>query len=127
MNPHVFKIIHVLSVLLLFYAFGALSSLSAEAREGTTNNRTADNANAYAKRIYKALHGLALLLILLTGLAQMHLLKTGFPVWIQVKMGVWLLIGGSLSLVVRRPHWRSWTWALLLAIAAVAVTAAIIH
>ena len=116
MNPHVFKIIHILSVLLLFYAFGALASLA-----------DANNTNANAKKIYKVLHGLALLLILLTGFAQMHLLKTGFPAWIQVKMGVWLLLGGSLTLVVRKPQWRGWIWALLLALAAVAVTAAIIH
>src|SRR6185312_16904153 len=118
MNPQTFKIIHIVSILLLFYAFGALSFVG----------KPSDGSNTRPGRGYKALHGIALLLILLTGLAQMMALKVGFAApWIHVKLGVWLLLGAALPLITRKPQWRSWVWLVLLALAAVAVTAAIIH
>lgn len=117
MNPQVFRIIHIVSVLLLFYAFGALSGIG----------KPSENPKASSGRGFKALHGIALFLILLTGLAQMMALKTGFAPWIHVKLGVWLLLGAALPLVTRKPQWRSWIWLVLLALAAVAVTAAVMH
>ncbi len=117
MNPQVFKIVHILAVLLLFYALGAIAVQS-------TGDRKADRPKM---RLYMALHGLALLVILVTGLVQVHLLNTGFPTWLKIKFDVWLLLGGSVVLLVRKPQWRNWIWILLLALASVAVAAAVIR
>ena len=117
MSLQVFKIVHIVAVLLLFYAFGALAVQS-------TGDRKADRPK---NRLYMALHGFALLVILITGLAQVHLLKIGFPTWVKIKFDVWLLLGGAIILVARKPQWRSWIWILLLALASVAVAAAVIR
>jgi len=68
-----------------------------------------------------AVHGLGLLLLLIAGFGLLARIgEHSFPLWVWLKIAVWLIIGGSPVLFRRKPQ-----WALFLGItAAVLVTLA---
>jgi hypothetical protein len=69
------------------------------------------------------LHGIALILVLVAGFGM--LAKGGYafpwPGWVWVKLGIWVLIGGSAALIARKPRaarslwWGVWLLAALAA------------
>lgn len=84
MSYEFYKIIHILSVIFLFIALTAYAYSS--------------------KKSFSIGHGIALLLILVSGfglLARLGLVR-GFPNWVWVKFGVWLVLGAALALAKRK-------------------------
>jgi hypothetical protein len=85
MSYEFYKILHIVSVIALF--LGLAGSLYT------------------SKKGYGMLHGLALLLILITGfgaLAKMGLMQGGLPGWTMVKLGVWVILGGAIAVAKRK-------------------------
>ena len=72
------KILHIIGAFCLFLGFGGLL--------GTGENRTAIN------RLVFGLHGAGLLILFLTGFAVQGMGKLGFPVWLIVKLVLWVLM-----------------------------------
>jgi hypothetical protein len=92
-----YKVLHLLSVMLLFLCFGGLAIYVAG---GGTRD-----ANPHRKLI-AALHGTAAFLVLLGGfglLARLGVIQGGFPLWVWIKLAVWLLLGLAVLLPYRRP------------------------
>jgi hypothetical protein len=95
MPYNVYKLAHFLGIFTLLITL-ALSSL--HVLKGGTR---ADNPH---RRILGAIHGTAVFLILLGGfgmLARLGIVQGGLPAWIYLKLGIWLILGGALSLVYR--------------------------
>lgn len=90
MSYSVYKIIHVVFIVLFFsvYAMGAVKAKSG-------NN----------PKFEKILTGIFLLLILVGGMglgARLGVLKGSWPLWINIKMAIWLVVGIGGTVVLKR-------------------------
>lgn len=117
MNSYLlFKVVHLLGVMLLFASVGGLAGMAAAGR-------------AADARLARMLHGIALLLLFLTGFALLSSLGMSAPsawgAWVWIKLVVWLLLGGSLALARRERHAR-WVLVGLPLLGAVAAWAALV-
>jgi len=95
MLPHAgYKVIHLLGILLLVCGLGGLWAMAAAAT---------DEGRRAARKLVLATHGTAMFLILFAGfgmLAKLGLIGS-WPLWIWIKVGIWVLLGG-LPLLLRR-------------------------
>ncbi|HEY7214745.1 MAG TPA: hypothetical protein VIC28_08955 [Thermoanaerobaculia bacterium] len=99
MSLAAYKVIHVLSIMLLFTAFGSmLSGLQSGA----------------SRKLAGMTHGLALVLILVSGfgaLAKIGLSNPGiWPGWLWLKVLIWIVFGGVIVLIRRAPRASTLLW-----------------
>ncbi len=98
MPYEVYKIIHIFGVILLFASLGGLA---VHAING------GDKASNSARKLVMISHGLASLLVLVAGfglLARLGGMSWPFPLWVWLKLGIWLLMGALLALPYKMPH-----------------------
>lgn len=93
-----YKILHLIGAFLLFAALGVVAL------------RPADRS-----KLATASHGIALLLIVVSGfgmLARLGLMHGwSFPLWVWIKLVIWLLLGAALVLARRMPQLAAlWWW-----------------
>lgn len=99
-----YKILHLAAVVGLF---GALGGVAVHAANGLSRDQNA------VRRPIAALHGLSLLLILVSGFGMLARLEAGLPGWAIAKLVLWFLVGGLLALPYRVPGLaRPVLWAL---------------
>ncbi len=98
MSAQVYNVLHILGVLLAFTAVGG-AALRASAGE-----------DAPGRKLVGITHGVALLLILISGFGMLAKLKFGFALWVWLKLGVWILIGASIALIRRLPAHATLFW-----------------
>jgi len=103
MSLAAYKLIHVLSIMLLFTAFGGLL-LAARAGVQT----------GVSRKLAVITHGVALVLILVSGfgaLAKIGLSNPGiWPGWLWLKALIWILFGGVIVLIRRAPRSATLLW-----------------
>lgn len=103
---NLYKLVHILGILLVFSSFGGLVL---HAMNGGTK---ATNAG---RRIVTIGYGVGLFLILLGGfgmLARLGIVQGGLPGWIWLKLAVWIAVGGLFALPYRRPDTSRLLWIL---------------
>ena len=100
MSPSLYKILHLLGVLLVFVSLGGLTL---RALGGSGGKGPGD-------RLAGITHGVALLLILITGFGMIAKLGYGFPLWVWAKVMIWLVIGASIALIRRMPQHATVFW-----------------
>jgi hypothetical protein len=101
---NVYKLVHLLGILL---AFTAVGGLSLHALNGGTK------ATSAGRRLVAVSYGGGLFLILLGGfgmLARLGIAQAGLPGWIWAKLVIWVAIGGLLALPYRRPELARVVW-----------------
>jgi uncharacterized membrane protein len=105
MSYEFYKILHIIGLLLTVFGLFGLSSV--------LWNDSAPKPQL--RKIWIVSHGVGLLLLLVAGfgLAARLGLAGQLPGWIYAKLAIWLLVGGSLSLVKRKPR-KSALWTLLI-------------
>lgn len=88
-----YKVVHLLGIFLTICGLGGLWALTVATGEALTGRR----------RLLLATHGVALLLVLVGGFGMLARLGISgpWPLWIWIKMGVWLLLA-SLPVILRR-------------------------
>jgi hypothetical protein len=98
----VYKLVHILGILVLFLALGGLTLHAAHGDAGVRRGR----------KLGMATHGIGLFVILLGGFGMLARLgiTTGLPGWIWGKLAVWVLLAGLVMLpyrfpVLARPLW----------------------
>lgn len=84
MSYAIYQVIHLAGVLTIFLALG---SLIAAEKPGKAAG---------------IMHGIAAFLILLGGFGMQAKGDLGFPVWLTVKIVIWLIISGSIVLAKRK-------------------------
>ena len=84
----VFKIVHLAGIMCLFASLGGL--MAANHRKPAT------------LRGFSALHGLALLILFVTGFGMQGVGNLGFPGWLIAKIVIFLLLGAALVVFKRR-------------------------
>jgi hypothetical protein len=70
-------------------------------------------------------HGVAMFFILLGGMGMLARLGIGFPAWVWIKLAIWLVFGGIVAVIRRKPQWSNRLWVLILALAVLAAMTAI--
>ncbi len=100
MSPSLYKVLHIFGVLL---SFAAIGGLILQAMVGSAEKNR-------ARKLAGMTHGIALILILITGFGMLAKLGLGFPLWVWVKLVIWLLIGGSIALIRRLPQHATLFW-----------------
>lgn len=115
MSLAAYKVLHLLSAFLLFAALGGFT-LSALARRGGDREQ--------GRSLAAASHGIALVLLLITGFGGLARLAISnpalWPGWVWAKVVIWLLLGAAV-MVRRFPGAASflwWLWPLLGGVAA---------
>ena len=94
MSYEVYKIIHLIAIVLLFS--GLVGLLTIQMSGGALTGK--------AKSLVFASHGVGLLLLLVSGfglLARLGMIS-GLPGWVFAKLAIWLILGGALALVKRK-------------------------
>ena len=110
MSYQTYNFLHLIGVIATFMGIGALLARAALA----PNNRT--------MRVWGAVvAGVGLLLLLVAGFGMQAKGPYGWPVWMLAKIVLWVLLGGMLALINRKPKWNSLFWiaVFILAVAAV--------
>jgi len=100
-----YKLLHLLGVVLLFAALGALVVRQLGATPPSPKDR--------GGRLAGITHGVALLVILVSGFGALAKLGLGLPGWAWWKLAVWLALGASLVAIRRLPSAAPWLWWLL--------------
>lgn len=90
-----YKVIHLLGIFLLFSGMGGLWAVAASSSE---------SFRASIRRLAIAAHGAAMLLILVAGFGMMARLQIShsWPLWIWIKMVIWVLLAGYPVLLKRQ-------------------------
>ena len=97
-----YKVLHITSVLFVFTSLGALMLA---ARAGVDRRES---------KLAGMTHGIALILILVTGFgALIRLGVTGIPLWVVLKLVIWLTLGGIIVLIRRSPRLGTMLWWIL--------------
>ena len=104
-----YKVLHIFGLLLTFSGLAGIIAISI--------NQSSVAAGA-RKFIYIS-HGVGLVILLVAGFglaARLNLLASGIPTWIWIKLVIWLLIGGIVTLIKRKPQhaWKLYVFVLLL-------------
>ena len=94
-----YKFFHLFGGFLMVVSLGAICALTIAA-----GGEAANATWTRARKLAGALHGVALLIILVAGFGVLARLDLGgIPVWVWVKLGIWLVLGAAPALVRRQP------------------------
>ena len=97
MSVEAYKFLHICGILLLFSGLVGLWGTYASGAAPRKGLRIALSAT----------HGLGMLALLVSGFGMAAYLGFGdhLPVWLYLKMSIWLLLGGSMVMAKRRADW----------------------
>lgn len=103
MSYEAYKLMHIFGMYLLFFSLGGIVLFA------MNGNTKSDNKH----RLYVAItHGLGLVLILVAGFGLLKfrgISHSALPVWVVVKLVVWLAFGGLLALA-SKPKFAKILW-----------------
>jgi hypothetical protein len=103
MSLAAFKVLHLLGIVLTFSALGALWVAAAPQEQGG------------ARRLAGMTHGVGLLLVLFAGFGLLGALglghnPAGWPLWLWLKLVIWLALGAAVVVLRRAPGLRGLLW-----------------
>lgn len=105
-----YKALHLLGSALLFTAIGGAVMLAMT---------DAAQSSPKARKLVAATHGIALLVLLAAGFGALAKIGgtagagAGIPLWVWLKLAIWLVLGASLVFVRKSPRLAVWYWWLL--------------
>ena len=85
----VYRLVH------FFGIFSTLVAIGGTCLHVINGGTRATNPN---RRLLAMVHGIGMFLIILGGFGMLARLDIGFPVWVMAKLGVWVVIGGAITL-----------------------------
>jgi hypothetical protein len=115
MPIEVYKLLHLLGIMLLFASLGGMAILGLRGGE--------EREVAPLRKLLTIGHGVALLVVFVAGFGLMARLgiMSGWPTWIYIKLALWLVLGAAVAVVRRTPELgRVWLFLLPLVGAAAA-------
>lgn len=114
MSYQAYKLLHLIGIVFLFTAVGGTVFLRFAGVRRALGEAAAQRLDA--TRVVGIIHGVALLLILLSGfgaLARLDLMGGGIPGWIWWKLLIWALLGASVAVARKKPRSSAVLWWLL--------------
>lgn len=109
MPAEIYEVLHILGIAWLFAALGGAVM---HALNG------GDKASNKARKLMAASHGIALVIILVAGFGLLEKKGLAFGTWVYIKLGLWLVLGASLTLIQKKPAMARGFWFLLPLLAA---------
>ena len=110
MDPNFYQVLHIVGISMVFLGYGALIARSIAAPE-----------NVPVRKLGSITSGIGLLFILVAGFGLVAKLGYNYTeTWILVKFAIWLLLGGLIVLINRKPQLAMLLWCLLIALGAIA-------
>ena len=101
MSALTYKILHILGFTMAFVALGGLALQALMGEETKPKGR----------KMAAILHGLGLVILLVSGFGLLARLGIhSFPLWVWIKLGIWLLVGAMIALVRRMPQFATLYW-----------------
>lgn len=113
-----YRWIHAVSGLVLFLAMGGMVV------RGLVHEHEGPLGKPLRRRL-GITHGVALALLLISGFGLLAKLGMGFPVWVLVKLGLWVVFLGLLLAAFRRPQFGKALWWVAVVLGATAVYLAV--
>ena len=119
MPYQVYKVLHIFGVIMLFVSLGGLTlhALNGGTKDSNTNRKWVGIS-----------HGVAMIVILVAGfglLARLQMMQAALPLWVWLKLGVWVVMGGMVAIPYRKPELARPLWLLLPVMGAIAAAIAI--
>ena len=113
MDMAVYKMVHMLGLVLLFQSLGASLLVTLSGMD------TSAFSNAKMARI---MHGVGIVLILVGGFGMMARLGISWPlpIWIWIKLIIWIVLGLVLTIVKKKPESTRLWWTLVIVFGALA-------
>jgi hypothetical protein len=107
MSYEFYKLIHFLGIFMLFVSLGGAILF-------VINNGERES-NVWRKQV-AITHGVGIFLVLLGGFGMLAKLGINWPWpgWIIAKFMIWLLLGGALTLIYKKPELSKVLWTLIL-------------
>lgn len=96
MSYEFYKVLHLAGLVLLFSGLAGILAVKMIVPE----------IPARPRRLFFMAHGLGLLIMVVAGFglaARLGYLQS-FPLWLWAKIGIWVVLGGSIALAKRRGH-----------------------
>ena len=90
-----YKVLHIFSVILTFTVVGGLALHAANGGSKESNSQS---------KLTGILHGVGLLLILVSGFGALARLGGGFPGWVWAKLAIWLVLGAAAAVIKSSPR-----------------------
>ncbi len=116
----VYKLLHMVGILLVFLALGGVT-LHAINGGSKQSNR--------ARRLVAITHGLGIIVILVAGFGLLArtgaMAQGGVPPWAWLKVVIWLVLAGLITVPYRKPEWARGLWLALPLLGALAAYAAL--
>jgi len=110
MDPNFYQVLHIIGISMVFLGYGALLARSMAAPD-----------NVSVRKLGSITSGIGLLLILVAGFGLVAKLGYNYTeTWILVKFVIWLIFGGLIVLINRKPQLAILLWCLLIALSATA-------
>lgn len=110
MDYMTYKLLHIFGVLLTLAAVGGLVLRAMDADEPSEKTP--------ARKLGGITHGVALLIVLVSGFGAIAKLGVGFPLWVWLKIVIWVIFGGVVALIHKKPSLLQPLWFLLPLLAA---------
>jgi hypothetical protein len=110
MDTSFYQVLHIIGISMVFLGYGALLARSMVAPD-----------NVSVRKLGSITSGIGLTLILVAGFGLIP--KLGHSItdtWILVKFVIWLILGGLIVLINRKPQLAMLLWCLLIALGATA-------
>ncbi|MFP4156370.1 MAG: hypothetical protein ACLFU4_02015 [Opitutales bacterium] len=108
---YIYQILHILGIIMVFVGYGALLARALTGSE-----------DARVKKLGSITSGVGLVLILVAGFALISKMNYSFTTpWLVVKMVIWLVLGGLIAVINRKPILAAKLWWALIALGLVAV------
>ena len=99
MSYETYKLLHFISIAFLFLSIGALLVFSGDKQH---------------KKQIMILHGLAGLVLFVSGFGLIARLKmSSFPLWVYLKLGIWIILSILIPVLVSRGVDKKWIWLLV--------------
>ncbi len=118
MSYEFYKILHSISTMMVVMGLAGAAAVSANGISKTSIK---------LRKTLAITHGIGLVLALVAGfglMARLQMMGQGFPIWITLKLVIWLSMGGLIALIYRKPQTSKWVWwVILLMFSAAAVLA----
>jgi hypothetical protein len=110
MDPNFYQVLHIVGISMVFLGYGALLARSMLVPE-----------NVSVRKLGSITSGIGLLVIFVAGFGLISKLGHSFTdTWVLVKFVIWLVLGGLIVLINRKPQLAMLVWCLLIALAATA-------
>ena len=98
-----YKIVHLLGVMMVFLSLGG----------ALTNSINKGSKNHAWKKPTMITHGSGMFLSLLGGfgmLARYSIVSWPMPMWVMFKLAIWVLLGGAIAVIIRKPDYSKLLW-----------------